>query len=113
MSRPPVVVLAIVAAVCLLPMGVLVHGEEPLIQIDDAFVSGNDGGRGWTIGNDLIHYTLSAQTQSIGIGDIENPVDGSSWQRSNGSDTFVNINGQRVNIGSSSTPFQRAAVAEW
>lgn len=113
MRRPPIAALVTVALVCLWPKGILLRGEEPLIQVDDAFVTADDDGRGWTIGNQLIHYSFGESGQTFGIRTIQDAVDGREWQRSSAPDTFVNINAQRVQIGSSATPFQRASVTEW
>src|SRR4029079_16067486 len=76
MRRPPFAALVIVAMVCLWPKGILLRGEEPLIQIDDAFVTADDDGRGWTIGNQLIHYLFGASGQTFGIRTIQDAVDG-------------------------------------
>src|SRR5678815_2415481 len=113
MRRPPLAILVIVGFVCLWPKGILLRGEEPLIQVDDSFVTADDDGRGWTIGNQLIHYSFGADGQTFGIRSIQDVVDGREWQRSSAPDTFVNINGLRVQIGSAATPFARASVTEW
>jgi len=105
--------LVLVGLVCLWPKGILLRGEEPLVQVDDSFVTADDDGRGWTIGNQLIHYSFGADGQTFGIRSIQDVVDGREWQRSSAPDTFVNINGLRVQIGSSATPFQRASATEW
>jgi len=42
-------VLVLVGLVCLWPKGILLRGEEPLVQVDDSFVTADDDGRGWTM----------------------------------------------------------------
>src|SRR6476619_6418984 len=76
MRRPPIAALILVGLVCLWPKGILLRGEEPLIQVDDSFVTADDDGRGWTIGNQLIHYSFGASGQTFGIRGIQDAVDG-------------------------------------
>jgi alpha-galactosidase len=112
-QRPPLptLVAALVAACSLLP-GVRLRGEEPLIQVDSAFVAQNDSD-GWTVGNELIHYTLARKGSTVVVTDIHDMVLDRDWHRKDDPDSFVTVNGSRVTIGSSATSFRRAWADEW
>src|SRR5262245_18292144 len=113
--RPPVpaFVAALCAASVFLSFSTRAHGDEPLIQLGSAFVTEDDTGRGWVFGNDLIRYSLGQVGTAIGVRAIEDPVNEREWHRSNDPDSFFSLNGQRVTIGSSATPFVRASVSDW
>ena len=97
---------------CLIPGGVLLRGDQPLIQVDDAYVEAIDGG-GWAIGNPLVRYTLRRQGATIGVSSITDVGTGRDWSRSKGPDGFITVNDQRIAIGSSLTTFTNATVSEW
>src|SRR5258706_13978907 len=98
--RPPfpTLVMALVAACLLVPARTFVRGDSPLIQVDTAFVTQGDDGPGWTIGNDLIHYSLGPEGGGIGVRGIEDVVSGRDWHRTSAPDTYVTLNGQRIDI---------------
>jgi len=110
MPRPR---LSILAVLCLLlvPPGTLLHGAEPLLQIGDTFVASENGN--WTIGNGLVRYQIGQVSGGIGVRSIADPVSPREWNRGTAADSFVTVNGQRVNIGTSPTQFVTAAVSEW
>jgi alpha-galactosidase len=112
--RPPLATLvaALVVTCLLLSGGVRLRGDEPLAQSDTAFVTQDEGG-GWTIGNELIHYSLGRQGATVGVRAIADMVNGLDWHRNADPDSFVTLNGQRIVIGSSATAFQRASADEW
>ena len=111
-QRPPLptLVAALVAACSLLP-SVRLHSEEPLIQVDSAFVAQNSDG--WTVGNELIHYSLARKGSTVVVTDIHDMVLDRDWQRKDDPDGFVTVNGSGVTIGSSATSFRRAWADEW
>jgi hypothetical protein len=94
----------------LLP-SVRLHSEEPLIQVDSAFVAQNSDG--WTVGNELIHYSLARKGSTVVVTDIHDMVLDRDWQRKDDPDGFVTVNGSGVTIGSSATSFRRAWADEW
>ena len=110
MGRPP---LAFVVFVCLLliPTGVMLHGDEPLIQIGDTFIQADDGG--WTIGNDLVRYAIGDTGNGVGIRAIQDPVTAHDWNHGAAPDSYVMVNGARVNIGGAPTQLVDAEVSEW
>ena len=113
--RPPIrtLVAALVAACLLVPTGALLHGDTPLLQVDAAFVTQDDSGHGWVIGNELIKYSLGQVGSSIGVRSIQDVVTGRDWHRTSDPDSFAVINGQRVDIGSAVTVFEKAETSEW
>jgi alpha-galactosidase len=110
MRRPPLSALAVALVVCLLPGGVLVRGNDVLIEVDGAFVS--QEGSSWTIGNHGVRYTLGRDGNTVGVRAIADPLGDRDWHRSDGPDSTVTLNGQRVDIGSSLTQFLDATVSE-
>ena len=92
---------AAVAALALIPAGIALHGEQALVQVDDAVVTVSDDGRTWTIGDGLIQYSLGSDGQTIGVRRIRDVVSDLDWQRTDRPDTFVTVGGLRVEIGSS------------
>jgi len=110
MGRPPLKALAIVVVLCLIPGGVFVHGDDVLLQIDDAFVTNSDGT--WTIGNEMVRYSLARDGNTIGVRAIADPLSDRDWHRSNGPDSFVVVNSQKIDIGSPTTPFVEATTSE-
>ena len=109
----PILITALVAVLLFFPARVLVRGESSLLEVESAFVNEDDGGRGWIIGNNLIHYSIGLQGGAIVVRGIEDVVTGVDWHQKNDSDTYVTVNNQRVNIGSSTTAFQGASTTEW
>jgi alpha-galactosidase len=112
MGRPLLPAVLALALMCLIPGGVLLRGDQPLIQVDDAYVEAIDGG-GWAIGNTLVRYALRRQGTTIGVSDITDVGTGRDWSRSKGPDGFITINDQRINLGSNTTTFSSATVSEW
>ena len=100
-------------AVWLVSTGTVARGDQPLLQVDSAFVSAADDASGWIIGNELIRYNLDLGGQAVGVRAIQDAQTGFDWLRSNGPDSFVTINNQRVLVGSGSTVFDRASVTPW
>ena len=88
----------------------LVRGDEVLLQIDDAFVSNSDGT--WTIGNEMVRYSLARDGSTIGVRGITDPLSDRDWHRFSGPDSFVNVNGQKIDIGSPATQFLEASTSE-
>ena len=107
MGRPLLPAVLALALMCLIPGGVLLRGDQPLIQVDDAYVEAIDGG-GWAIGNTLVRYTLRRQGLTVGVRSITDVGTGRDWSRSKGPDGFITINDQRISIGSSATTFTDA-----
>src|SRR5262245_43375383 len=112
MGRPFFPALAALISLCLIPGGVSLRGDQPLIQVDDAYVQAIDGG-GWAIGNAAVRYTLSRQGTAIGVGGIIDVGSDHDWSRSRGPDSFITVNGQRISVGSSLTTFVNASASEW
>jgi alpha-galactosidase len=110
MRRPPLSALAVAFVICLFPGGVLLRGDDVLIENDGAFVS-QDGSL-WTIGNHGVRYTLGRSGNNVGVRAIADPLSDRDWHRGEGPDAFVTVNGQRVDIGSSLTQFLDATVSE-
>lgn len=102
-------------AIVLLPIGASVRGDELRLKVGDAYVAAADDGRGWTIGNPFIRYSLGIDGGEVGVREIYDPVSDRDWRRSSltGADSSMGVNGQRVVIGASTTPFQRIGVREW
>jgi len=113
LSRPPILSrVAALVAIGLIGLTVVkLRGEDVLLQVDTAYVTQDEGG-GWSIGNNLIKYTLTRTNAGIGVGAITDATTGRDWHRGGDPDSFVTVNGQRVVIGSSQTQFQSAAVEE-
>jgi alpha-galactosidase len=111
--RPPhpTLVAALVVTCALVP-GIRLRGDESLIQVESAFVSDDDG-HGWTIGNDLIHYSLVRDDEVVRVGGINDMVTGRDWHRKDEPDAFVVLNGSRITIGSPVTSFRHASADEW
>jgi alpha-galactosidase len=97
---------------CLIPGGVLLRGDQPLIQIGDTYVEAVDGG-GWAIGNSLVRYALSRQGANVGLNSITDVVAGRDWSRSRAPESFITINDQRISIGSSVTTLTSVTTSEW
>jgi alpha-galactosidase len=86
-------------------------GQSPLVTSGSAFVSSDAGG--WVIGNEYIRYSLGRQGSAVVVRAIEDTVSGLNWRRAATPDSFVTVNGKRVDIGSSATVFQGATAVEW
>lgn len=112
MGRPLLPAVLALVLMCLIPGGVLLRGDQPLIQVDDAYVEAIDGG-GWAIGNALVRYTLRRQGTTIGPSGITDVGTGRDWSRSSGPDGFITINNERISLGSSTTTLTNASVSEW
>ncbi|HKW00061.1 MAG TPA: alpha-galactosidase [Vicinamibacterales bacterium] len=97
---------------CLIPGGVLLRGDQRLIQIDESYVEAVDGG-GWAVGNSLVRYTLSRQGATVGLSGITDVASGRDWSRSKAPEAFITINDQRITIGSSVTPLLNVTTSEW
>jgi alpha-galactosidase len=98
-------------ALGLYPAGVTVRGVDHLIDIEDSYVT-NDG-NGWTIGNSLIKYSLVREGNATRVRGILDAQTERDWNRSNTPDTFVGVNRQRVDVGSTATPLQNVSFSEW
>lgn len=112
MKRSPLPALALAAVVSLVALGVILRGEEPLIQIDDARIERSEGG--WTISNSLLRYSLSALPGG-GFGDlgIEDMTSGLDWHHASAPDSSIRVNGGVVAVGGPATPITSAEVVEW
>ena len=99
MGRPLLPAVLALALMCLIPGGVLLRGDQPLIQVDDAYVEAIDGG-GWAIGNTLVRYALRRQGTTIGVSDITDVGTGRDWTLFALKDGRVKFdkNGRRVNV---------------
>jgi alpha-galactosidase len=113
MRRPSLLISAAVAALALLPAGVILRGEQPLVQVDDAVVTVSDDGRTWTIGDGLIQYSLGSDGQTVGVRRIHDVISDLDWQRTDRPDTFATIGSQRIEIGSAATPLVGFSATEW
>jgi alpha-galactosidase len=96
----------------LVPTGGLLRGDEPLLQIDDAFVTA-DGDRAWTIGNATIKYSVGDANGGIAATGLVDPTSGVDWHQRDASDGYVDIGGQRFDLGSGAMQFVRASTTEW
>jgi alpha-galactosidase len=103
------VILATIAAALLISFDTLQAGDT-LILSGDAFVQSDD--QGWTIGNPLIRYAIGGSGE-VGVRAIADPSTGRSWEMSEGPDSFISVNGERLLIGGSRTDLEGADVSEW
>ena len=111
MGRPPLRACICVVVLSLYPVSAAVRGGDHLIDIEDSYVS-NDG-NGWTIGNSLIKYSLVREGNATKVRGILDAQTDRDWNRSNTPDTFVGVNRQRVDVGSTATPLQNVSFSEW
>jgi alpha-galactosidase len=81
--------------------------------VGESFVGGVEGGRAWTIGNASIQYAIDASSGTTNVTQILDPVADTDWHRADAPDAWIGVNGQRVVIGSTATPFASAATQEW
>jgi len=81
-----------------------------LISIDGAFVRTDDDG--WTIGNPLIRYALARDGNRTVVRSVRDPISGRDWHRSEEPDTYVVVDGRRLEIGSGETEFLEATTEE-
>jgi alpha-galactosidase len=86
-------------------------GQSSIVTSGTAFVSSEGGG--WTIGNEYIRYSLARLDRTVVVRAIEDRASGLNWRRAAGPDSFVTVNGSRVDIGSATTVFQGATAEEW
>ncbi len=115
-SRYPVVLALALSALALAPAGLLSKTPDPLVQVDDAFVTADDDGRGWTIGNKLIRYDVGSVNTGTGVRSIVDATDDRNWARGASPDSTITINGITTSIGaagSQATQFLRAEASEW
>jgi alpha-galactosidase len=111
MGRPPFRACICAVALSLYPVSAAVRAEDHLIDIEDAYV--NSDGNGWTIGNSLIKYSLARQGNATKVRGIFDTQSDRDWNKSNTPDTFVGVNRQRVDIGSTATPLMDVLVNEF
>lgn len=69
-----IAILVALVAIVLLPIGASVRGDELLLKVGDAYVAAADDGRGWTIGNPFIRYSLGVDGGQVGVREIYDPV---------------------------------------
>ncbi|HUL74723.1 MAG TPA: alpha-galactosidase [Vicinamibacterales bacterium] len=112
MGRSPLPALVALAALALVPVAGRIHGDEPLIQIDTAFVQA-DGDRAWTIGNPAIRYSIASGNSGIVATGIVDPTSGQDWHQRDAADGFVTVGGVRYDLGSNAMQFVEATTGEW
>lgn len=93
-----------------LVLAIPVRSEDQLIAIDGAFVSADDDG--WAIGNGLIRYALGRDGNRTVVRAVLDPTGARDWHRSETPDSYVVVNGQRIEIGSGTTEFTGATTEE-
>ena len=110
--RLPLLTLLGVLVACLTTSGSL-HSEEPLLQVDTAYITQDGSGRGWVIGTDLVRYSVGTEAGAIVARGITDPVTNREWRQVAGPDSSVSVGGHHVEIGSADTTFARSEVTEW
>ena len=90
-------------ALCLAVTALAAVRADGSAQHDDAFVQEAEGGRGWTIGNGSLTYTLALDRDdlvAVGLGRGGDPV-----ALGGGPDTVVTVNGEERPFGQSTAGF--------
>jgi alpha-galactosidase len=84
-----------------------------LTQVDDAYISEDARGLGWTIGNADFQYSLGQENGAIVVRALQDVAGDRDWHRANAPDARLTIGGTPIAIGAASTPFASAETSEW
>jgi alpha-galactosidase len=112
MRRAPLSLSLALVALALVPAGGLLHGDEPLVQINDAFVTA-DGAQAWTIGNPAIRYSIAATAAGLTARALVDPASGQDWHASDATDGSVTVGGVQLAFGAPGMSFVNATTTEW
>jgi hypothetical protein len=77
------------------------RGDEIVAAKSDAYVSVDNAGRSWTIGNHVVSLVLSADSGDLRIVRFVRADTGRPWALSSEPDTFITVNGQPLPLGRS------------
>jgi alpha-galactosidase len=110
--RLPLSLAVALVGLALIPAGGLLHGDEPVLQINDAFIT-NDGGQAWTIGNPSIRYSVGATPAGMAAKGLVDPLSGKDWHTSDAPDGSVTVGGVQLAFGSPGLQFTNATTTEW
>src|SRR5207244_10766748 len=117
LSGPPFLRSASLAGtVVLLGAAAVNPAPRRLVAVGDAFVTQDDAGHGWTIGNSHIAATYDfAGDHQLVLASLVNPQTGRTWSLTRGADLTLTLNDQAVMLvqGATGLRFVSASAGAW